>query len=103
MLVGHADLRQAGALVEGLEGLGQVEGVGLGRLGLRIRHVLLDGLGSVEDVDVWSDTGAITETAREGIRAVYRTATPEFAKLHAVSVGDKIVDHMLFGVAVGTK
>jgi len=58
---------------------------------------------SVEDVDVWSDTGAITETAREGIRAVYRTATPEFAKLHAVSVGDKIVDHMLFGVAVGTK
>ncbi|GDX82185.1 hypothetical protein LBMAG42_39960 [Deltaproteobacteria bacterium] len=58
---------------------------------------------SVEDVDVWSDTGAITEEAREGIRAVYRSASPEFASLHAVSVGDRIVDHMLFGVAVGVK
>ncbi len=58
---------------------------------------------SIEDVDVWSDTGAITEEAREGIRAVYRGASAEFATLHAVSVGDRIMDHMLFGVAVGVK
>ena len=58
---------------------------------------------SEEDVDVWSNTGAITEDAREGIRAVYRTASPAFAQLHAVAVGDRIVDHMLFGVAVGTR
>ncbi len=58
---------------------------------------------SVEDVDVWSNTGAITEVAREGIRAVYRTASPAFRELHAVQVGDRIVDHMLFGVAVGQK
>lgn len=58
---------------------------------------------SVEDVDVWSDTGAITEVAREGIRSVYRTASPGFRELHAVAVGDRIVDHMLFGVAIGTR
>ena len=58
---------------------------------------------SVEDVDVWSDTGAITEAAREGIRRVYRNASRDFARLHAVSVGDRIVDHMLFGVALGVK
>jgi SAM-dependent methyltransferase len=58
---------------------------------------------SVEDVDVWSDTGAIREEEREAIREVYRRATPAFSALHAVSVGDRIVDHMLFGVAVGTK
>jgi DNA gyrase subunit B len=58
---------------------------------------------SVEDVDVWSDTGAIEEAAREGIRAVYRHASPAFQELHAVQVGDRIVDHMLFGVATGVK
>jgi ubiquinone/menaquinone biosynthesis C-methylase UbiE len=58
---------------------------------------------STEDVDVWSDTGAITEVAREGIRAVYRNASPAFRELHAVEVGERIVDHMLFGVAVGRK
>lgn len=58
---------------------------------------------SVEDVDVWSDTGAITEEAREGIRSIYRNASAEFTRLHAVSVGDRIVDHMLFGVALGVK
>jgi SAM-dependent methyltransferase len=58
---------------------------------------------SVEDVDVWSNTGAITDEAREGIRNVYRNASPAFQELHAVQVGDRIVDHMLFGVAVGEK
>lgn len=58
---------------------------------------------SVEDVDVWSDTGAITEADREAIRRVYREASDAFAKLHAVQVGDRIVDHMLFGLAIGRK
>ena len=59
---------------------------------------------SIEDVDVWSANGAISETRREGIRAVYRNASPEFAQLHAAQVtGERIVDHMLFAMAVGTK
>jgi DNA gyrase subunit B len=58
---------------------------------------------SIEDVDVWSNTGAITEEAREGIRRVYRNASPAFLRLHAAQVGDRIVDHMLFGLAVGEK
>lgn len=58
---------------------------------------------SVEDVDVWSNTGAISEEDREAIRLVYRHASSGFADLHAVAVGDRIVDHMLFGIAIGTK
>lgn len=66
-------------------------------------NVVVHDYVSVEDVDVWSNTGAITEEAREGIRAVYRNASPAFQELHAAQVGDQIVDHMLFGVAVGQK
>ena len=60
---------------------------------------------SIEDVDAWSDNGAIEETRREGIRAVYRTASPAFQSLHAVSTEDnaRFVDHMLFGIAIGSK
>jgi DNA gyrase subunit B len=58
---------------------------------------------SVEDVDVWSNTGAIREEDREAIRAVYRNASPAFLELHAAKVGDRIVDNMLFGVAIGVK
>ena len=58
---------------------------------------------SVEDVDVWSNTGAITEEAREGIRQVYRSASAAFRELHAVQTGASLLDHMLFGVAVGRK
>ncbi len=65
--------------------------------------VRVDDYVSVEDVDVWSDTGAIEESAREGIREVYRHASPAFAAVHAVQVGARIVDHMLFGLATGTK
>ncbi len=57
---------------------------------------------SVEDVDAWSDNGAIEEARREGIRRIYRHASPEFNRLHAVSLeGGRIVDHMLFGIASG--
>ncbi len=59
---------------------------------------------SIEDVDVWSDNKAIPESRREGIREVYRSASPAFAKLHSVALeGGRIVDHMLFELTVGTK
>jgi len=60
---------------------------------------------SPEDVDAWSDNGAITEEAREGIREVYRAASPTFQKLHAVATGvdGRFVDHMLFGIAIGSR
>ncbi|MEU5551910.1 methyltransferase domain-containing protein [Micromonospora sp. NPDC047793] len=57
---------------------------------------------SVEDVDVWSDNGAIDEDAREAIRQVYRSMSPEFRRLHAVEQTDgRIIDRMLFEVAAG--
>ena len=59
---------------------------------------------STEDVDAWSDNGAIEEQRREAIRQVYRQASPAFRRLHSVELADgRIVDHMLFGIAVGTK
>ncbi|MFK8850767.1 class I SAM-dependent methyltransferase [Streptomyces sp. Ac-502] len=59
---------------------------------------------SAEDVDVWSDNGAIGQERREAIRAAYRGATEEFRSLHAVrEAAGRIVDHMLFVVAAGTK
>ncbi|MCM4083542.1 class I SAM-dependent methyltransferase [Paractinoplanes hotanensis] len=57
---------------------------------------------SVEDVDVWSDNGAIDEEAREAIRQVYRNASPAILELHAVQLTDgRIVDRMLFEITVG--
>lgn len=60
---------------------------------------------SIEDVDAWSDNGAIPESNREGIRAVYRGASDAFKAHHAVATqdGDRFVDHMLFAVVIGTK
>ncbi|MFD9317592.1 class I SAM-dependent methyltransferase [Streptomyces sp. NPDC060053] len=59
---------------------------------------------SVEDVDVWSDNGAIAEERREAIREVYRSASAEFRARHAVRESDgRFVDHMLFVIAVGLK
>ncbi|MFF8103964.1 class I SAM-dependent methyltransferase [Streptomyces sp. NPDC016640] len=59
---------------------------------------------SVEDVDVWSDNGAIEEERREAIREVYRRASPAFRSLHAVREADgRFTDHMLFVLAAGTK
>lgn len=57
-----------------------------------------------EDVDKWSDNKAIEESRREGIREVYRNASPAFAAKHAVAIeGGVIRDKMLFGFVVGTK
>ncbi|MFD4796252.1 methyltransferase domain-containing protein [Streptomyces anulatus] len=59
---------------------------------------------SVEDVDVWSDNGAIGEDAREAIRDRYRRASPAFRARHAVAEADgRITDRMLFVVASGTR
>ncbi|MFE2886876.1 class I SAM-dependent methyltransferase [Streptomyces graminifolii] len=59
---------------------------------------------SLEDVDIWSDNGAIEEGRREAIREVYRTASLNFRSLHAVREADgRFTDHMLFVLAAGTK
>jgi DNA gyrase subunit B len=59
---------------------------------------------SVEDVDTWSDNGAIGEDNREAIREVYRKASSAFQELHSVRLdGDRFVDQMLFVIACGMK
>jgi DNA gyrase subunit B len=59
---------------------------------------------SVEDVDVWSDNGAIDEARREAIREVYRNASAPFRQLHAVREADgRFTDNMLFIVAAGIR
>ncbi len=59
---------------------------------------------SVEDVRVWADNGAITTERQQALHAVYRHASAEFTRLHAAEVdGERIVDHMLFGLATGVK
>jgi SAM-dependent methyltransferase len=60
---------------------------------------------SNEDVDAWSDNGAIPESRREAIRTVYRNGSSAFMNLHAVSRIDdgRFVDAMLFGIAIGRK
>lgn len=59
---------------------------------------------SVENVDVWSDNGAIEEDRREAIREVYRNASSDFRSLHAVREADgRFTDHMLFVLAAGSK
>lgn len=66
--------------------------------------VQLERYVSIEDVDVWSDTGAIEESNREAIRDVYRSATDAFRAVHAISEADgRWVDHMLFVVAAGIR
>ena len=60
---------------------------------------------SIEDVDAWSDNGAIAESNREGIREIYRNASDAFREHHAVATedGNRFVDHMLFALVIGTK
>lgn len=69
------------------------------------RDVVVHDYVSIEDVDVWSDNKAIAESRREGIRQIYRSGSEGFKSHHAVQITDdgRIVDHMLFGVATGTK
>ena len=60
---------------------------------------------SNEDVDAWSDNGAIPESRREAIREVYRNGSEAFMNLHAVAqeVDGRFMDAMLFGIAIGHK
>jgi SAM-dependent methyltransferase len=61
------------------------------------RHVAGHRYVSIEDVDAWSDNGAISGDRREAIRNVYRSASAEFLNLHSVEMGEgRLVDHMLF-------
>jgi len=59
---------------------------------------------SEEDVGRWADNGAIGAENLDGIRAVYHRASPGFNRYHAVRLEDdgRIIDRMLFGIAVGT-
>ncbi|MCP5058230.1 MAG: methyltransferase domain-containing protein [bacterium] len=69
------------------------------------REVELRDHVSREDVDRWSDHGAISEGARERIREIYRSAPLAFTRLHAVESEDglRYFDDMLFCIAVGRK
>jgi SAM-dependent methyltransferase len=63
---------------------------------------------SIEDVNAWSDNGAIDESRREAIRDIYRNGSEPFLSRHHAEVNaeaglDRIVDHMLFHVTVGLK
>ena len=60
---------------------------------------------SNEDVDAWSDNGAIPESRREAIREVYRNGSDDFRTLHAVAQAQdgRFTDAMLFGIAIGLK
>ncbi|NTV15003.1 MAG: class I SAM-dependent methyltransferase [Desulfobulbaceae bacterium] len=59
---------------------------------------------SEEDVGRWADNGAIGADHLDGIRAVYHRASPGFNRHHAVRLEEdgRIIDRMLFGIAVGT-
>lgn len=59
---------------------------------------------SEEDVGRWADNGAIGAKNRQGIAAVYHRASAGFNRYHAVRLEEdgRIIDRMLFGIAVGT-
>ena len=60
---------------------------------------------SNENVDIWSNNGAISEERREAIRNMYRKGSAEFLSLHSVQSDDStiFVDKMLFAIVVGQK
>lgn len=70
----------------------------------RCREVTVNYHVSTEDVAAWSENGAITDARCERIRELYRDASSAFRSLHRVEFLDdgRIVDHMLFAIAVGT-
>ena len=59
---------------------------------------------SEEDVGRWADNGAIEDERRAKIAAIYQSASSGFNRYHAVRIeaDGRIVDKMLFGIAIGT-
>jgi len=68
------------------------------------REVAVHREHSREDVRIWADNGAIQSEAQRAIEACYRDASEPFRRLHQVHFEGEgtIVDHMLFGIAIGT-
>ena len=59
---------------------------------------------SDEDVEAWADNKAIARADVDAIAAVYQSGSAEFLALHGVRMEDgRILDKMLFGIAVGVK
>lgn len=59
---------------------------------------------SDEDVEAWADNQAVQSEAVQAIRRVYEQATPAFLSLHGVRQEDgRILDRMLFGIAIGIR
>lgn len=59
---------------------------------------------SVEDVEAWADNQAIPTARLNQIPQCYEAASPAFRRLHKVefAADGRIIDHMLFAMAVGT-
>jgi SAM-dependent methyltransferase len=59
---------------------------------------------SIEDVNIWSSKAAIDDDRIGQLRDVYLQASPAFRQRHRLEVNadGRIIDHMLFGIAVGT-
>jgi len=57
-----------------------------------------------EDIDAWADNGAIGPDNCRRIRDLYHNASPEFQRLHNIRIdGERILDRMLFVIAVGVR
>jgi SAM-dependent methyltransferase len=69
------------------------------------RHVALHEHVSVEDISAWSEKAAIGETDIRQIHELYLRASSAFRRLHRVEQDEsgRIRDHMLFGIAIGTR
>jgi len=72
--------------------------------GAGCREVDLHEYISEEDVARWADNGAINDENQRAIQRCYAEASDAFCRVHAVArQGGKVVDRMLFVVAIGTK
>jgi DNA gyrase subunit B len=65
-------------------------------------HASLSTYITEEDVEAWADNRAVEGEAVRGIRRVYEQGSAAFLRLHGVRMeGERIVDRMLFAIAVG--
>jgi hypothetical protein len=70
-----------------------------------LKNIVVHDHISDENVDIWSNNGAISEERREAIRNMYRNGSTDFLSLHSVQSDDSkvFVDKMLFAIVVGQK